>query len=198
MFIQIITLAKCQLLRKKICQIKVIILDVDGVLTDGSLFYGQEGQLFKSFNVHDGLGIRMLQSAGIHVIFLSGGSSLATTQRAKHLDVTHCLVGIKDKEQAIQKLVRDLKIDKDVIAYLGDDLNDLPAAKHVSLLFATRNATNSLQKKADIVLTKCGGEGAVRELADLILKKRKDLRSIYQYGWKDLNDPGTAIGTTKP
>ena len=109
-------------------------LDVDGVLTDGGLWFDAEGRLSKRFDVRDGLGIRLLQQAGLEIAFLSGGQGGATQIRAKQLGIRHCLVGIRDKPVALQTLQQELGITTPQTAFVGDDLNDLAVRSQVGLL----------------------------------------------------------------
>jgi len=106
-------------------QIQLLVCDVDGVLTDGGLHYDEQGRVVKRFDVRDGLAIRMLQRAGLEVAFLSGGRSGAIEQRARHLQVGHCLVGVGDKLSALKHLQATLQLERKHTAFIGDDLNDL-------------------------------------------------------------------------
>ena len=174
--------------RLRIQRVRALVCDVDGVLTDGSLLYDSKGNIFKSFNVKDGLGIRLLQSAGIEVAFLSGGSGGAIDARANDLDVKHCIVRAKDKSRAIQELASNLGLDMSQVAYLGDDINDLPTRSCISLLASTADAVNELKRFADLRLTKAGGKGAVRELAHVILSvQENEYPSMLRNGWTDHN-----------
>lgn len=167
---------------------KVLVLDVDGVLTDGGLFYGENGEVNKRFDVRDGLGIRLLQQVGIEVVFFSGGKSGAIEVRARHLGIQHCLFGVRDKAEGMSRLLIDLGVSAGGVAYVGDDLNDLAVRPHVGLLVATADATASLRRHSDLVLKAKGGHGAVRELAELILKCRGHWTTLAESGWRDRND----------
>ncbi len=176
-------------LRKKLLVIDVVVLDVDGVLTDGGLWYSSTGELIKRFDVRDGLGIRLLQSAGLEVIFLSGGKGGATEIRAKDLGIKHCIFGAKDKVFAIQDLCKKCSFVPERMLFLGDDLNDLAIRECVHLLVATGDAAEFLKKKSDATLLSLGGHGAVRELAEKLLKVRGDyLTQLSLKGWRDKND----------
>ncbi len=175
-------------LRKKLKSIKVLVLDVDGVLTDGGLFYNSKGEISKRFNVKDGLGIRLLQNTGIEVVFLSGGKGDATESRAIDLGITHCIVNAKDKPEAIEELCNKTGIFPNRILFVGDDLNDLALKNKVALLIATFDAMPSLKKNADAILNKNGGEGAVREIAERLLKAQGSWKEINNKGWRDRND----------
>ena len=113
--------------KNRLQKIKLVVLDVDGVITNGELLYSDEGKIFKIFNVKDGLGLKLLQNIGIKLAFLSGGSNGATNFRANDLGIDFCLTGIKDKSKALVDLQKRLKIYKAETAYIGDDLNDICA-----------------------------------------------------------------------
>jgi 3-deoxy-D-manno-octulosonate 8-phosphate phosphatase (KDO 8-P phosphatase) len=173
---------------KQLKQIKLLVLDVDGVLTDGGLWFDASGQLIKRFDVRDGLGIRLLQQAGVEIAFLSGGQGGATEVRARQLGIQHCLVGIKDKPEALLQLQQQLGIDIAETAFVGDDLNDLAVRPVVELLIAPADACKPMRKGADAVLRKQGGHGAIRELAETILQARGRWQTLKRDGWRDRND----------
>ena len=174
--------------RRTLAALELLVLDVDGVLTDGGLWFDPAGQLQKRFDVRDGLGIRLLQQAGIHLAFLSGGMGGATEVRAKQLGIKHCMVGIKDKLAALAQLQEQLGVTSDTTAFLGDDLNDLTVRQQVRLLLAPVDAARPLRHQADAVLHRRGGHGAVRELAERILKARGEWQTLRRHGWVDRND----------
>jgi 3-deoxy-D-manno-octulosonate 8-phosphate phosphatase (KDO 8-P phosphatase) len=174
--------------RHTLASIEVVVLDVDGVLTDGGLWYGPEGDLTKRFDVRDGLGIRLLQHAGVEVVFLSGGRGGATEVRARHLGVKHCLVGVKDKPVALDNLRQKLGISREALLFLGDDLNDLAVQAEVALLVSTADGARPLRRRADAVLLQLGGHGAVRELAERLLRARGLWAELSREGWRDRND----------
>ena len=176
------------LLRRRLRSIELLVLDVDGVLTDGGLWFDAEGQMIKRFDVRDGLGIRLLQQAGIDIAFLSGGQGGATEVRARQLGINHCLVGIKDKPAALIALQSELAVSVAQTAFVGDDLNDLAVRPVVALLFAPADACRPVRRGADAVLRQQGGHGAVRELAERILQGRGRWGHLRRYGWKDQND----------
>ncbi len=176
------------LLRRRLRSIELLVLDVDGVLTDGGLWFDAEGQLIKRFDVRDGLGIRLLQQAGLHIAFLSGGQGGATEVRARQLGIKHCLVGIKDKPAALTSLQNQLGVSSGQTAFMGDDLNDLAVLPVVGVLFAPADACRPVRRGADAVLRRKGGHGAVRELAERILQGRGRWGQLSRDGWKDRND----------
>ena len=173
---------------KRLRQIKLLVLDVDGVLTDGGLWFDASGQLTKRFDVRDGLGIRLLQQAGVEIAFLSGGQGGATEVRAHQLGIEHCLVGIKDKPEALLQLQQQLGIDSSETAFVGDDLNDLAVRPVVGLLISPADACAPVRLGANAVLRKRGGHGAIRELAETILQARGRWQNLKRKGWRDRND----------
>ena len=175
-------------LRRTFQHLELLVLDVDGVLTDGGLWFDAEGQLIKRFNVRDGLGIRLLQQAGIQIAFLSGGRGGATEVRAHQLGINHCLVGIKDKPAALSALQSELGVTAEGTAFVGDDLNDLAVRPVVRLLLAPADACDPVRRAADLVLQRKGGHGAVRELAEGILQARGRWSNLRSRGWCDRND----------
>ncbi len=174
--------------RRALRRIELLVLDVDGVLTDGGLWFDSNGLLQKRFDVRDGLGIRLLQQAGLTLAFLSGGKGGATEVRAKQLGISHCLVGIKDKPAALLALQQELGVSQATTAFVGDDLNDLAVRHQVNLLVTPLDACPAVRRNADAVLLHRGGHGAVRELAERILKARGDWAVLCSNGWRDRND----------
>ncbi len=168
--------------------IDLLVLDVDGVLTDGGLWFDSNGLLQKRFDVRDGLGIRLLQRAGVQLAFLSGGKGGATEVRAQQLGIQHCLVGIKDKPDALAQLQQQVGATKATTAFIGDDLNDLAVRHQVGLLITPADACPAVRRQADGVLRRRGGHGAVRELAEHILKARGLWNELSHKGWRDRND----------
>ena len=174
--------------RKRLQRMELLVLDVDGVLTDGGLWFDASGQLIKRFDVRDGLGIRLLQQAGVTIALLSGGQGGATEVRARQLGIEHCLVGIKDKVAALSALQQQLGVDMETTVFVGDDLNDLAVRPVVGLLLAPADACRPVRRGADLVLRRKGGHGAVRELAERILQARGRWDALQQRGWRDRND----------
>jgi len=175
-------------LQRRLRKVQLLVLDVDGVLTDGGLWFSGDGQLIKRFDVRDGLGIRLLQKTGLQIALLSGGQGGATEVRARQLGIQHCLVGIKDKVDSLQSLQRKLNISPAETVFVGDDLNDLAVRPVVALLLAPADACAPVRRGADLVLSHRGGHGAVRELAEHILKARGLWTDLSRNGWRDRND----------
>ncbi len=166
-------------------KIKLLALDVDGVLTDGSVIYGNNGEELKTFNTLDGLGIRLLQQAGIEIAIITGRQSDMVQRRGSELGVTHILQKRNDKLNALEELCALLDISLDQTAYMGDDLPDLPAMKQASIGIAPNNAHADVASIALYRTTAIGGHGAVREACDMLLKARGSYDSIieqYLYG----------------
>jgi 3-deoxy-D-manno-octulosonate 8-phosphate phosphatase (KDO 8-P phosphatase) len=152
----------------KFSQVEILVLDVDGVLTDGGLYYTEKGEQLKKFNVKDGLGLKRVMQRGVTVAILSASVSQATLHRARHLGIFHVFIDIEDKLAQLKDLCDKLGVDLDHVAYLGDDLVDLPAMQAVGCPIAVADAMPENQAAA-IYVTRCrGGEGAVREVCDLI------------------------------
>ena len=176
------------LLQARLRCVRLLVLDVDGVLTDGGLWFDASGALIKRFDVRDGLGIRLLQQAGLEIALLSGGQGGATEVRARQLGIEHCLVHIKDKPAALTKLQQRLGISPEETAFVGDDLNDLAVRPVVGLLLAPSDACRPMRNGCDGVLSRRGGHGAVRELAERILSARDGWKELSRSGWRDRND----------
>lgn len=154
---------------EKIANIKLLILDVDGVLTDGKLYYSAEGETLKVFHVHDGAGIKQLQKNGITVALISCRHSEAVKQRALELGIAEVYQGQSEKMAAFFELCQKLKLSAHEIAYVGDDTPDLAVMKLVGFSIAVANATAAVKKQADWETTLKGGKGAVREVCDMLL-----------------------------
>ncbi len=150
--------------------IELLVLDVDGVLTDGRVFIHSDGGESKGFNILDGHGIRMWQRAGLKVALLSGRASQATTRRAQELEIPYVIQDCKLKLPALQQLLAELGLSPERAAYVGDDLMDLPIVRHIGLGVAVANAVDELKEYAGYVTVRRGGEGAVREVIEYILK----------------------------
>jgi len=149
--------------------IRLLVLDVDGVLTDGRLHFGPDGEVLKVFHVRDGHGIKALARAGITVALISGRSSAMVAARARELGVTHVLQGVTDKVEAFERLCAQLALPAATAACVGDDVPDVPLMRKVALAFAVRDAHPEARRAAHIVTELPGGAGAVREVCDHLL-----------------------------
>lgn len=159
-------------LQEKLKKIKFLILDVDGVLTDGSIVYSSEGEEIKIFNVHDGYGIEMLRQNGIPVGIITGRISSIVEKRAQDLKIEDLVQGTIDKIPAAEKFAQKYNLSFDEIAFIGDDLFDIPLLQKVGFSAAPKNARREVKRIVDYVTTNEGGKGAVREVIDMILEAK--------------------------
>jgi 3-deoxy-D-manno-octulosonate 8-phosphate phosphatase (KDO 8-P phosphatase) len=151
-------------------KIKLIVFDVDGVLTDGGLYFTEDGAEFKRFNSLDGHGIKMLKDNDIEVAVITARDSKAVAYRMKNLGIAHFYQGQSDKVVAFSDLLQKLNLSADEVAYVGDDVIDLPVMTKVGFSIAVANAHDMVKQHADLITEKSGGHGAVREVCDFILK----------------------------
>lgn len=156
--------------KPNLARIKLLVVDIDGVLTDGTLIINADGSESKSFNTLDGHGIRLWRRAGLKVAFLSGRDSAATKHRAQQLEVDYCIQDCHNKLPALKELLEQAALSAGETAYIGDDLPDLPAIRYVGFGVAVANAVDQVKRYADYVTTHRGGSGAVREVIEYILK----------------------------
>jgi len=161
-------------------QIKLLILDVDGVLTDGKLFFDHEGNEYKSFHAQDGHGIKLLRQTGVDVAVISGRRSNAVGLRMNSLGIAHVYQGYEDKRAAFQELLLTLKITPEQTAYVGDDLLDLPIMMRAGLAIAVNDAVDTVKQHAHWHTQRNGGQGAVREVCDLIMQAQGHYNGIVE------------------
>ncbi len=154
-------------------QIKLVIFDVDGVLTDGGLYFTDDGREIKKFNVKDGLGISILVKKGIDVAVITGRTSVIVADRMKSLGVNHVYQGRMNKLDTYENLKLALNISDQEVAFVGDDIIDLPIMRRCSLSVAVKDAHEEVKAGAVLVLDKCGGMGAGRDVCDLIMKAQE-------------------------
>ena len=159
-------------LKNKIKNISLIISDVDGVLTDGTIFIGADGTEFKQFNVEDGSGAAFARLASIPIALISGRESNATSIRAKELKIEHCFQGSLDKTTPYKEVCKIYNVTPDQVAYIGDGLIDIPVMLKSGLAIAPQNAHQSVKDISDYITEKSGGEGVLREIVELILKEK--------------------------
>jgi 3-deoxy-D-manno-octulosonate 8-phosphate phosphatase (KDO 8-P phosphatase) len=159
--------------RKAAAAIRLLVLDVDGTMTDGRLYFGPRGEAFKVFHVRDGQGIKRLDAAGVQVAVISGRTSKMVSVRCRELGVEHVIQGAEDKVLAFEKLRKRLKIGASESACVGDDAADVPLMKVVRLAFAVGDAHRDALRAAHVVTSLKGGQGAVREVCDYLLDARK-------------------------
>ena len=158
--------------------IKLLALDVDGVLTDGTIYIAADGECFKGFNAKDGMGISCALRNGLDVAIITGRKSEIIHRRAEELGITTIIEGAKDKREALRSLRRLRGLSVEEVAYVGDDLNDLPAFAESGLTFAPADAADAVIDMCDFVLINDGGKGAVREAVDLLLDAQGKLESV--------------------
>ena len=154
----------------KIKKIKMILMDVDGVLTDGGIILGNEGLEIKIFNVQDGMGITLARKAGLKIGIITGRNSEAVSSRAQELEIDELSQGHFDKLSSYMSIKEKFGFTDEEIAYIGDDMVDLPILNRVGFSVAVANAREEIKPCVDYVTTASGGKGAVREVIDLILK----------------------------
>lgn len=154
-------------------RVRLLVLDVDGVLTDGGLHYGPSGEDTKRFHVHDGLAMVEAGRAGLALAVISGRTSASVTRRLAELGVTEVHQGVEDKRAVLAALMARLGLDPAQVAVMGDDLGDLPLMRRAGLALAPSNAVREVREAAHWVSRRPGGHGAVREALELLLKARK-------------------------
>ena len=162
--------------------IKLIVLDVDGCLTDGKLIYSEDLTESKSFNVKDGLGINSWIKLGNYVAIITGRKSKIVEYRAKELGIQYCYQNIKDKDRVLKKLLEPLQISLSEVAIIGDDLNDFNMLSIAGKSFTPNNGVKEIKEIVDVVLMNNGGDGAVREMIDILLDdngQRKKFMNIW-------------------
>ncbi len=158
-------------------KIKLAVFDVDGVLTDGRLILGDNGNEYKCFHVRDGQGIVMLLESGCRIAIITARSSNIVAERMAALGITHVYQNERNKGKRLLDLMQELKLKKEQIAYVGDDVIDLSAMTKVGLSIAVADAHLTVQHHADWTTTQCGGQGAVREVCELIMQAQATLET---------------------
>lgn len=163
---------------KMLRNVKLLLLDVDGVMTDGSIVYTGSGEEIKSFCVKDGLGLRMLMETGINIGIVTGRSSDALYHRCKNLHIQLIFDGISDKAAVLEKITEKTGIKEENIAYIGDDLPDIPIMKKVGIPIAVRGAHENVIEAAVIVTSLDGGAGAIREVCEAVIKAQGNWQAV--------------------
>jgi len=151
-------------------RIKLVVFDVDGVMTDGSLYLCDDGQEFKAFNVQDGLGMKLLKATGVELGIITGRTSNVVVKRAENTGVEHYFQGVENKLEAFDRLVGDLGLEYEQCAFMGDDFIDLPPMRRAGLAVTVPAAPQLVKAHAHYVTQREGGRGAVRELVELIMR----------------------------
>ncbi|HYH45817.1 MAG TPA: HAD hydrolase family protein [Thermoanaerobaculia bacterium] len=165
-----------------------LLFDVDGVLTDGRLVYGPDGEQWKTFDVRDGLGLKLAQQAGLKVGLLSGRRNAALERRAFELEVDALVLNRSDKDAAFTEFLEQHRTRASKVAYAGDDLIDLPVLRRSGLSFAPADAMPEVREVVDRVLRQRGGRGAAREMVEVVLKARGDWERLLA-AYRPSNEP---------
>lgn len=160
----------CPSAQQRAEKIKLVVFDVDGTMTDGSIYMGPNGEAMKCFDAKDGMGINLMRKAGIQSAIITGRQSPCTENRAKELQMVRIIQGAKDKVVAWEQLKSELGLKDEEIAYIGDDLNDLPIFMLAGFTCTTRDAVPEIKYWAHMISAYDGGHGAIREMAEYILK----------------------------
>ena len=167
-------------LMEKAAGIRLVVFDVDGVLTDGSLYLGDDGQEYKAFNSKDGLGMKLLQSSGVEIAIITARTSQVVALRMQSLGIDHLYQGRRDKLPAFEELLKRLQLQPQQVAYVGDDLLDLPIMGRVGLAFTVQDANHEVVKRAHWQTQAPGGRGAAREVCELLMRAQGTYQTMLQ------------------
>jgi len=157
-------------IQRRAASVRMLVFDVDGVLTDGSLFYDNQGQEYKAFNSRDGHGIKMLRASGVETGIITGRTSQIVLHRARNLGIGHIYQGAEDKLEALQHLLRETGLQPEQIAYMGDDVVDLPVLNRCGLAATVPDAPEEVKRRCQVVTQAGAGRGAAREVCELIMR----------------------------
>ena len=160
--------------RERARKVRLVAMDVDGVLTDAGMYYTENGDELKKFNTRDGMGIARVREAGLKTAILTGESTKLVERRGAKLRIDHVFIGVSDKLACMRSLLNDLGLTLDQVAYVGDDVNDYELLCHVGLAVAVRDASRLPKSVAHLITEAKGGEGAVRELCEIILEAQHE------------------------
>lgn len=155
--------------------IRLIAFDVDGIMTDGGLYLTDSGEEFKRFNSLDGHGLKMLKASGVELAIITGRTSRCVELRAHHLGISHLYQGVYDKLASMEKMLAQLKLPLDAVAFMGDDVMDLPVMLRVGLAISVPNAPYVVRERAHYITKRDGGHGAVREACELLMSAQGTL-----------------------
>ena len=169
-----------QVNREKLKNIKLLLLDVDGVLTDGKIVYADSGEQIKAFDVKDGHGLKLLMRSGAEVVLITGRESKVVLHRARDLGIQEVYQKITNKIEIYEKILKEKNLEDIHVGFVGDDLIDIPVLKRVGFSAAVEDAIPEVKELVDYVTSKKGGEGAVREVCELLLKS--------QHKWEELTE----------
>lgn len=165
---------------QRAAQVRLVVFDVDGVLTDGGLFLGDDGQEYKAFNSRDGHGMKMLQGSGVHIGIITGRTSNVVAKRMESLGIEHVYQGRLHKLPAFEELLTRLNLEPEQTAYVGDDVVDIPILKRAGLAVAVGDAHTLARRHAHLVTSVGGGRGAAREVCDLIMEAQGTLEKALE------------------
>jgi 3-deoxy-D-manno-octulosonate 8-phosphate phosphatase (KDO 8-P phosphatase) len=169
-------------LQERAGRIKMVVMDVDGTLTDGAMYYGMEGELMKRFSTRDGMGITLLQRAGLVPAIITSEHSIIAQKRALKLKIDHIVLGSHDKTAALTSLATQAGVALDAVAYIGDDVNDGPVMRVCALAGCPSDAVETIRQSAHFVCSLPGGHGAVREFIEFILRAQGHAVTLTE-GW---------------
>jgi len=175
-------------IKARLRKTKILILDVDGVMTDGSIILGSnDGEEYKRFNVRDGTGIKMFQRAGLEVALITGRKSGVVQRRAKELKIKEVYQGALDKYETFLAILKKFNLTKEETVYMGDDIIDIPVLKEAGVGIAVKDADSEVLKVADLIAENEGGKGAVRDVTDLILRLQDKYEDVADYNYSIYN-----------
>lgn len=167
-------------LQRKAQAIKLVAFDIDGIMTDGRLYFTSLGDEIKAFNVKDGLGLKLLRETGVEVAIITGRTSELVNRRARDLKIGKLIQGREDKKVALNELMQQENLSAEQIAYMGDDLPDLPAIRFAGLGVTVADAMPIIKQHADFITESNGGDGAVREFCDWLLTAQGNLDAVLE------------------
>ena len=168
-----------------LAKIKLLLLDVDGVMTDGRIIYDNDGGETKAFDVKDGHGLKLVQRAGIKVGIITGRQSLVVARRAKELGIELVYQGVKDKSLPFNEILEKLALTAEEVAYVGDDIVDLPVMRKVGFAATVADAVDDVKPFADMISERPGGRGAVREICEYLLKESGRWSAVTRHYFED-------------
>lgn len=167
-------------LTEKAKAIRLLILDVDGILTTGAIYYGNDNFEMRGFHIHDGLGMKLLQKSGVKIAIISGKNSPAVAKRLQDLKIEHVYLGYEEKIPAYEDVKKKLNLTDNEIAYMGDDLPDLPLLVRVGLSISVKQAPTIIKQRVDLITQNKPGKGAVREICDWLMETQGTYESVIQ------------------
>lgn len=173
---------KKKALKKIILNVKLVVMDVDGTITDSGMYYGTNGEEYKRFSTRDGMAVNLLRKSGIDAAILTSEDSVIAKNRAKKLGIENCILGSRNKSESLKDLLDKLNLKYEEVAYIGDDVNDYHVMQLAGISACPADATKSVKDVADYICNSKGGNGALREFAELILIMQ-DKPIILQENW---------------